>query len=234
MKQINILLAGLLSCIMVFAQPVNDPNIQVREGKDFHAISVSGGFDVYLTQSNEEKIAVSASEEKYLENIKTEVKDGVLQISWMHKLNFGKKKLRAYISFKNIDELAGSGACDFKIIGALKVATLNVNLSGASDLINGSLNAGKLSFIISGASDVKINGSAERLDIDASGASSFKSFNFSTDYCNAKASGASDISITVNKELFADASGASDIDYKGPAVVRQLKTTGASSVSHKS
>src|SRR5258706_7126378 len=99
------LLTGLFFCGIVHSQPANDPNIQLREGKDFHAISISGAFDVYLTQGNEEKVAVSASEEKYLGNIKTEVKDGVLKIEWEHtqKLNLGKKKLRAYISFKNID-----------------------------------------------------------------------------------------------------------------------------------
>jgi anti-sigma28 factor (negative regulator of flagellin synthesis) len=236
MKRLRFLLYVLLFSTLVHSQPVSDPNVQEREAKNFHAISINGPFDVYLTQSNEEKIAVSASDEKLLENIKTEIKDGVLQIDWVHtqKLNLGKKKLRAYISFKNIDKLKASDNCDLKIFGETKLENLDVDLSGASDLITGKLNAKQLSFMISGASDVQVSGSAEKLDIDARGASSFKGFNFSTDYCNIKANNASDISITVNKELSAHASGASEIGYKGEAVVRELKITGSCSVSHKS
>ena len=48
---------------------------------------------------------------------------------------------------------------------------------------------------------------------------------------NASASGASDIKITVNKELSAHASGASDVRYKGNGVIRDLKSSGSSSVS---
>ncbi len=77
----------------------------------------------------------------------------------------------------------------------------------------------------------RITGTATNLDVDASGASSFKGFDLSTDYCNVKASGASGIKITVNKELSATASGASDIDYKGTGVIRDIKTSGASSIS---
>ncbi len=54
------------------------------------------------------------------------------------------------------------------------------------------------------------------------------------DYCNAKASGASDIKITVNKELSAEASGASDVKYKGAGLIRDIKTSGASSISRRS
>ncbi|MFL5739423.1 MAG: GIN domain-containing protein [Flavisolibacter sp.] len=48
------------------------------------------------------------------------------------------------------------------------------------------------------------------------------------------ASGGSDINITVNKELTAEASGASDVYWKGTATVKEVKATGAGSVSHKS
>jgi hypothetical protein len=160
------------------------------------------------------------------------VKNGVLEVGWDHKgkWNNGNKKLKAYISFKSIDKLKASGACNVSIVGVLKADDLLVDLSGASDL-KGKVDTKKLAFDISGASDSKISGVAVTLDIDASGASKFKGFDLSTDYCNVSASGASDIKITVNKELSATASGASDIDYKGAGVIRDIKTSGASSIS---
>ncbi len=73
-----------------------------------------------------------------------------------------------------------------------------------------------------------------QLKIDASGASDFKGYDLVTDYCDAEATGASSIQITVNKELSVRAGGASDVHYKGEAVIRYLKTSGASSVSKRS
>ncbi len=236
MKKIFAIVPGLLFCVSIYAQqPINDPNVEVREAKDFHGISVSSAFDVFLSQGNEEKVAVSSGEAKDLADIKVEVKNGVLEIGWDHKGLWGRgnKKLKAYISFKNIDKLNISGACDVSITGTLKGDDLKVDLSGASDL-KGKLEVKNLSVDLSGASDAKLTGTTAKLDIEASGASSFKGFEFSTDYCNAKASGASDIKITVNKELSAHASGASDIDYKGAGVKTDIKTSGASSVSRQS
>jgi hypothetical protein len=67
--------------------------------------------------------------------------------------------------------------------------------------------------------------------VEASGASDFKGFDLETDICNAQASGASDIKITVNKVLSAQASGASDVRYKGDCTIKEIKSSGSSSVS---
>lgn len=233
MKKIKTLLAGLLLFTAVQAQQVNDPNAEIRQAKNFHGISVSSAFDVYLSQSSSEAVAVSASETKYRDRIKVEVKDGILYVKYDNeglKWNSGDKKLKAYISFVNIDKLSVSGACDVFITGTLKADELKINQSGASDL-KGKIDAKKLSVDISGASDVTLTGTATQLDVEASGASDFKGFDLVTDVCNARASGASDVKITVNKELSAQASGASDVRYKGSGVITDIKTSGSSSVS---
>jgi hypothetical protein len=76
-----------------------------------------------------------------------------------------------------------------------------------------------------------VSGTAVQLKVEASGASDFKGYDLVTDVCHASASGASDIKITVNKEISAHASGASDVRYKGNGVIRDLKSSGSSSVS---
>jgi len=235
MKKISAIVLGLVLCSGISAQQVNDPNAEVREAKNYHGISLSSAFDVYLTQSNDEAVAVSASETRYRERIKVEVKDGILHIRYESdgKWNTGNKKLKAYISFKQIDKLTVSGACDVFISGILKADDLTINQSGASDL-KGKLDVKKLTVDLSGASDMNVTGLASQLNLETSGASDFKGFDLVTDFCTARASGASDIRITVNKELSAHANGASDVQYKGEGVIRDLKTSGASSVSHKS
>jgi Putative auto-transporter adhesin, head GIN domain len=232
MKKITTILAVLFMSISLTAQQVNDPNAEVRAAKDFHGISVSNAFDVYLNQGNEEAVAVSAASAKDRDMIKVEVKSGILHISldkdW--KWTKGNKKLKAYVSFKQIDQLKVSGACDVIIAGTLKADALSINQSGASD-IKGTLDVNKLTVDLSGASDMTVTGKATQISVEVSGASDFKGYDLVTEICDARASGASDIRITVNKELSAQASGASDVKYRGNGTTKDIKSSGSSSVS---
>ena len=231
------IIAGLLMVFTVFfanAQKtiVNDANAEKRNIPGFTGIAVSGGIDIYITQGGEDGIAVSASETKYRDRIKTEVKDGLLKIwydsegmSW----GTGNKKLRGYISFKNINQLHASGSSDVYISGTLKATDLTIRLSGSSDL-KGTVDIENLKAGMSGASDITINGKVGSLNIDASGSSDFKDFDLVTQNCDAHVSGSSDIQITVEKELNATASGSSDIRIKGNGVIKRMNTSGSSSI----
>jgi hypothetical protein len=223
----------LTTSILLNAQQINDPNAEKRNVNSFHGINVSNAFDVYLIQGNEDAVAVSALETKCRDRIKVEVKDGILFVRYDNEglsWRSGNKKLKAYISFKQLDKLSISGACDVFITGTVKSDKLDIKQSGASDL-KGRLDVKQLTVDLSGASDITVSGTATHLSVEASGASDFKGFDLVTDVCDAKASGASDIKITVNKELSAQASGASDVHYKGGGVIKDIKTGGGSSVS---
>ena len=230
------LLTAFIATAAGAQKTVYDANAEQRTVGSFHAIHISNAFDVYITQGNEESLAVSASSKEDLQRIETKVENGVLKIRYNESKKWwgSNKKLRAYIAVKNLDELRAGGACDVKIEGGLKVASLMLNLSGASDL-KGELNIeGELNADLSGASDMDITGSAVNVVISASGASDVKAYDFTTNTCSVDASGASGVRITVDKELSAKLSGASNVSYKGAAMIRDIKTSGASSVSRKS
>ena len=72
------------------------------------------------------------------------------------------------------------------------------------------------------------------LKIEASGGSDFSGYDLITENCIIQASGGSDIQITVNKEIYAEASGASDVNWKGKAAVKGVHASGSGSVSHRS
>ena len=238
-KFIQLFVATLmLGTYSVQAQKINDPNVEARTlNASFHAIEVSNAVDLFLSQSETEAIAVSASEVKYRDKIKTVVENGVLKISYDgdEKIwNSSNKKLKAYISFKNLDRIQARGASDVYTEGSIKVNELNMKFSGASDF-NGSIFANQLNVEISGASDMKLKGGkVTKLVVEASGASDFRGYDLIADDCSADASGASSIYITVNNELSVRASGASDVNYKGSGRIRDMKSNGASSVSKKS
>ena len=225
----SLLVTGLITTASA-QKTINDPNAEKRNASGFHAIEVGGGIDLYLSQG-EEAVAVSASKNEYRAKIKTEVKNGVLKIwyEWNSNLRFdwSNHKLKAYVSFKDIDRLEGSGGSDISVDGSIKVAKLAMEVSGGSDF-DGKVETGELNIQASGGSDVRISGKADRLTIDASGGSDFKGYDLASDICNVEASGGSDIQVTVNKELSANASGGSDVYYKGTGLIRDLKTSGSS------
>ncbi len=237
MKRISLLAALVSIAMLSFAQSkvINDKNAQTRNVKGFHGIKVSGGIDLYLSQGPE-AVAISANDLDVRDHIKTEVENGILKIylesrdgwhwSW-HGL-----KMRAYVSATTLDKLGASGGSDIYIQGAIKSDKLDVDLSGGSDM-KGKLNATDLFIDQSGGSDVDISGTVTNLEIESSGGSDFAGYDLVADNCKISASGGSDAHLTVNKELSAHASGGSDINYKGNGVIKDMKSSGSSSVSKR-
>lgn len=240
MRLITILVLAIATHTFAYGQDdkvfVHDNNAVPRNvGASFTGITVSGAINLYLSQSDAEAVVVSAADTKWRDRIVTEVKDGILNIyvdakglSW----SVGDKKLKAYVSFKNINKLNASGSCDVYANGVIKVESLDLTLSGASDF-KGAVDITELSLNQSGSSDSQVSGRADKVTVNISGASDVKGYDLVADYCEANASGASDIQLTVNKEISIAASGASDVYYKGNAVIKNIRSSGSSSVSRK-
>ena len=237
----NLILLSALTALSISIQAqqekvLHDEHAQARSVHGFHAISISGGIDLYLTQGPE-AVAISASREEYRDKIQTVVEAGVLKIflrntgsiSW----GFHNPAMKAYVSVTTLDNLQASGGSDVYLQGMIKADDLNIHLSGGSDMKGGEVVAGKLSIVQTGGSDVSISGKVGDLKIQASGGSDMKSYDLVTETCSIEASGGSDAEITVNKELKVNASGGSDVYYKGSAVIRDLKSSGSSSVQKR-
>ena len=238
MKNLFLSITLFFTAFITYAQEtiVNDANAEKRAlTGSFNSIKVSGGIDIYISQSSEEALAVSATEPQYRNNLKTEIENGTLHIYYDSKSGWskGSKKLKAYISFKNLERVEASGASDVHVAGTITVPSFSLDMSGASGF-NGTVNVSMLTLELSGASDAKISGNAAAVTIESSGASDVKGFDLTTENCTAKATGASDINITVNKELNVHASGASDVYYKGTCVIKDLHSSGASTVAKRS
>jgi peptidoglycan hydrolase-like protein with peptidoglycan-binding domain len=237
MKNFILTITFILTAFISNAQNVvvNDNNAQARQiSGSFNAIKVSGGIDIYISQSESEAVAVSATEQQYRDEIRTVIENGTLNVYYDSNRGWskGNKKLKVYISFKNLERLEASGASDVHAAGTITVPSLSLNMSGASSF-KGAVNINTLAMELSGASTTDIKGNAKNVTIQSSGASDVKAYDLSAENCTAKATGASDINITVNKELNVHASGASDVYYKGSCVIKDLHSSGASTVARK-
>jgi hypothetical protein len=236
---------------------IYDDNVQVRKLPNFTSIRVSNAIELFISQSNKTEVAVSAKTDEYKNRIITEVVGGTLIIRMAD--NYGRwwkwgnedYRIKAYVSVNELYAINASGATNIKIVNGLNSEKLKINLSGASDL-KGDIKAGTLMTELSGASnfkatvqanafsvkgsgacDIEVSGSGDDLIVDVSGASSVKMYDYLVKGASVEASGASSIKLNVSDMLKAHATGASSIDYKGSATIKDLQSSGASSVRHK-
>lgn len=239
MKYTLLLAVFTFTSLLALAQNpklINDRNAQKRSVGSFHGVHIGGGIALYLSQGNDEAVAVSADDPAVRDRIKVEVHEGILDIYMedhgFHWGNWGNQHRRAYVSCKVIDQLHASGGSDVYIDDAIHSDRMRLSLSGGSDL-HGKMSVGELTISQSGGADSYVTGTATNLFVHASGGSDFHGYDLIAEECTVDVSGGSDAYVTVNKGLTASASGGSDIHYKGNGVVRSSHASGAGSISHR-
>lgn len=235
MKKLLLSLVIMLA-LNAFAQDakvITDANATVRTlNAGFTAVEVSSGINLYITQGDAEAIAVSATEQKYQDRIKTEVVNGVLKIYYDNKgvtWKPGDRKLKAYVSCKTLQSLNISAGSVTIVIGNIQAENFKLDVGSGSDF-TGALQVKTLVTNVNSGASVKISGKADKLIIDVSSGADFKGYDLVVDFCEAKASSGAEIHVTINKELSARASSGADIKYKGTGLIRDIKTSGGGSV----
>lgn len=208
----------------------NNVITQDRSVTAFHAIKVSGGIDVELSQGNELKLQVEA-DENLVALIRTEVKDGVLNIYHDDQIH-NAKTMKVHLTFNQLDAITASGGCDIVSKQKLSFNTLKVNLSGGCD-ITLNCKADNLVFTNSGGCDAELTGEAKNCTFNISGGCDVKARELYLKNCTIEASGGSDASVNVTGELSAKASGASDINYYGKPARVQQSAQGASDINSR-
>lgn len=200
---------------------------QTRELSSFSALEVGGAFNVVLKQGDKESVVVEA-DENLIEFIITEVRGKSLVIRSSEEIN-SPKTLNIYLTFKTLDEMEISGACKVTCDDKLIFTELELECSGASDVIL-KMVATDLQLDLSGVSQISLFGSANTVNLDLSGASDLDAFELEVDKYNADISGASHANIFVKSELASDVSGAAGLKYKGDPSTVNNEVSGAASV----
>jgi hypothetical protein len=204
-----------------------------RSVSGFSGVDVSGGIDVFVRQDSTEsvKVEIDANLQEY---IITKVENGVLEIHQVNNTSLNTTgKIKVYVSGKNFKSFEASGACDIrgenKIVGTDEIS---LHATGASK-IELDLKAPKISGDITGASDLRLTGETKDVFLQASGASNAKCFELLTENADVDLSGASSADVFASVSIKGEASGASNVNYKGSASSVVVKTSGAGSVNKR-
>lgn len=224
-----VLLFFVLTNLVSFAQNdtiINDANATRRTlSAGFSAITVTDGIELYLTRGNEESIAISASDPRYLDRYKTEVENGTLKIYYDNNgINWtgnNKRQLKAYVSYKTLERLNASGGAQVIFKSLLATSKMECTFTSGSKLY-GEVNIDQLDIIANSGALMELTGKAGNLKIEVSSGAMFKGYELEADYCDAKASSAAGIQLNVNKELSVKANSGGGIRYKGNGIIRDM------------
>lgn len=183
---------------------------ETREVTGFRGVDVGGVFNVEIVAQKDFGVQVEA-DDNLLEYIRTEVDNGILEISTTKRIK-SHKGITVRISAPDIEQLDVSGVAKVSVVD-LKNAGFKLDTSGASK--------------------VTLAGVTDKLVIDVSGASKIDAEALQARAVSVDTSGASHVSVFASESLRSKASGASKVTYTGGATDVVKNTSGASRVEQK-
>ena len=208
---------------------------KVRNIKNFQAIKVSSGIDLYLKMGSSETLKIEADDD-LLDDITTEVKNGTLHINMKQQNNWfnwgSNRSAKIFVTVKKLNELDVSAGCDVKSENTLEGEELKVNASSGSD-VNLDVYYKTLSVSSSSGSDARVVGKVKNFVAKASSGSDIKARELEAAIGKLTASSGSDISVTIMDELYAKASSGADIKYYGNPKIKDTDTSSGGDISQR-
>lgn len=202
---------------------------ETRTAGAFTRAHVSGNIDLYVKQDSVRSIIVEA-DENLQEFIIISMEGDKLVVKPKDGYNLsGSKNIKVYVSSPVFKSLKASGACD--IIGENKITStemIEIDLSGASN-VKLELKAPKVDAELSGAGSVELKGETKDFSVSGSGSSDIKCIELMAENVDVHISGAGDAEVFASVKLDISVSGAGNVKYKGNAAVNK-SISGAGSV----
>lgn len=200
-----------------------------RELENFDGISISGSLNLEILQAADYQVVVQA-DENLQDIIETYVEDRTLIIRSVENIRQAKRK-DIQVKLPQLRMLDMSGATEVKTRGPIEGGGLSLVGSGASEL-DGELNYQKMKAELSGATELNLRGTINKVAIRSSGATELSWSNLKIGALQLESSGATEAELYVTERMSIEASGASDIEYRGNPVIEKQQLSGAASLKN--
>ncbi len=196
---------------------------------DFSRVEAGYGFQVEVIQSDSYSISVTASEDVFY-NLEVSQEGETLRIHAAQSLTFGYRE--AVITMPALRAMKLYGSAGGIITGFSSSDDFSLVLLSASSF-GGDLTAGDVDFELSGASAIQLEGSADDMVVDASGASQTQLAEFFVRNADVTLSGASTGTVNPSGRLDADLSGGSRLSYTGDPTMGSSSSSGGSTLDRE-
>jgi Putative auto-transporter adhesin, head GIN domain len=226
---ITILVLSLAACSELIGEHGNGERVtKTFTVDDFNEIEIAGDFNVTLTPSNSNEVTLEV-DENLVRFIEISVRGGRLIIDTERRLE-SRKGINVEIPVKELRKLTCSGAADLSSNKPLVLRKLDMNVSGAGkfDL---KLDVKSVSLDLSGATLVYLEGAADDLEVNMSGAGSLAAGGFEVRDCSVDISGVGSALVNVSGTLKAQVSGLGKVEYLGNPESVQGDVSGVGNVN---
>ena len=216
---------------------------------DFTAVEVGNAFEVKMTQSESYSVSITADDNVF-DYIKASKAGETLAIGLKSGYSYHSVTLKAGITMPDLHSLKLSGATRGSAKGFGSSHRFVLGVSGASSLkmtdmsvgdaetavsgagrVTGQLKVGgNAQFSLSGSGAVELEGAANDLFIEGSGASRLSLSKFPVHNVEVRLGGASSATTNLDGRLDADLSGASRLHYVGEPTMGDIRTSGGSRI----
>jgi hypothetical protein len=202
---------------------------ELRNSGTFNAVDVSENIDLYVKQDSTRSVKI-VTDDNLMKHIEVLAEGETLVIRPQDGYNLrGTNGIKVYVSSPAINQIKASGACTVKSENMLTGGSMDIRLSGASDL-DLEVDMPTIEAKLSGACFIRLKGKTRDLSIEGSGAVKAKTMELLAENVTVKISGAGDADVFASVKLDVRVSGAGDVNYKGNATVTK-NISGAGSVS---
>ncbi len=203
---------------------------QMIQVDEFNKISVSGAYEVHLTQGDGYTFEAKGHDDD-LDRLRYEVKDGKLNIYSKNGTWKFEDDVHLYITSPTINSIHVSGGVELESENTIEADVLRIDASGAAD-IDVSMAVDELKVGLSGAANTELEGTAEVATYSVSGAGHIGADDLRSSDVNIRLSGAAAADVYATESLDVNISGAGAVSYKGDPDVKK-NISGLGSVSKK-
>jgi hypothetical protein len=208
-------IAGAIGALALLSGCMISPGVQgsgkvaseSRAVSNLWRVKLSGMGNLDVQPGDADVLTVEA-EDNLLPYIKTEVQDGLLNISIAPDTNLAPTlPITYHLTMRSLQAL---------------------ELSGVGNALVEDIHTGAFTARVSGAGNLRVTGQAERQDVQVSGAGTYEATALDSRTATVTVSGAGSARVMVTDLLDAHVTGSGDIEYIGaPAVERHISGVGA-------
>lgn len=198
-----------------------------RKVAAFTGVEIGGGIKAEVRTGNNTRVTLT-TDENLLPLIKTEVKDGVLQVRPSQSID-PSRDVRLVVEGPTIHHLGASGGVELK---AEVAASDQFSLagSGGADLDVKGIATKKLVMELSGGVDAKLSGRADEARYELSGGVEVDASGMEVKVAKLDASGGVNAKLAVSERLEGSASGGVSVKVKGRPAIK-VSTSGGAGVT---
>lgn len=177
---------------------------QTRDVADFTRIDNRDAIDVRLHVGERQRVRVRAGE-KVIDDVRTEVRDGTLNLTFDHD---------------------GFGGADLVVEASVPKLT-GIEASGSGDIDVDGIDADAFELRSDGSADITIEGAAERLAVDLNGSGDADLAGLAAREARVAVSGSGGVDVRADERLEVDVDGSGDVRYHGdPALTQHIDGSG--------